>query len=75
MNDMTQAQMVLEHLEKHGGITPQQALYRYGIMRLGARIWDLKRAGHRIDMEWVEGQNRYVQRTRFARYVLSDENA
>ena len=43
---MTQSQVILEHLKKHGSITQKEAIDNYGIMRLGARIWDLKRKGH-----------------------------
>lgn len=45
---MTQNEMILNHLRDHGSITPQEAMARYGCMRLGARIWDLKREGHAI---------------------------
>lgn len=68
---MTQTERVLEHMERRGGITALQAQNDYGIMRLGARIWDLKRAGHRISSETVSGVNRYGEKTRFTRYTLA----
>ena len=43
---MTQTDRVLRHLQDYGSITPHEALAEYGIMRLGARIWDLKKQGH-----------------------------
>ena len=67
---MTQCEMILNHLEKYHQITPREALSRYGVMRLGARIWDLKRAGYLITNEWEVSQNRFCERTRYARYVL-----
>ena len=39
---MTQTDRVLRHLQDYGSISPHEALAEYGIMRLGARIWDLK---------------------------------
>ena len=39
---MTQNEAVLRHLLDNGGITSLEAMERYGIMRLGARIYDLK---------------------------------
>lgn len=39
---MTDNEFVLAHLQKWGSITPKEAYARYGIMRLGARIWDLR---------------------------------
>ena len=45
---MTQEKQILEHLQKYGEITPLEALTLYGCFRLGARIWDLRHAGHNI---------------------------
>ncbi len=67
---MTQAERVLRHLKDYGSITPVEALREYGVMRLGARIWDLKHAGHDIVTEREESRNRYGERTAYARYRL-----
>ena len=67
---MTQCDKILRHLKDVGSITPVDALKEYGCMRLGARIWDLKRMGHHIDMELETGENRYGEKTRYARYTL-----
>lgn len=67
---MTQNERLLRHLTDYGSITPVEALSDYGIMRLGARIYDLKREGHVITSELVEGRNRYGERTRYARYRM-----
>ena len=45
----SQNQRVKEHLEKGFSITPIDALNNYGIFRLGARIYDLKRMGMNIE--------------------------
>ena len=45
---MSQCDMIMQHLKDHGTITPREALADYGIMRLGARIYDLKKSGIRI---------------------------
>ena len=42
---MTQTENILLHMKTHGSITPLEALNLSGCMRLGARIWDLRRAG------------------------------
>ena len=67
---MTQADRILRHLKDYGSITPVEALRDYGVMRLGARIWDLKREGYSITTEREEGRNRYGERTAYARYRL-----
>lgn len=45
---MTQTEKVLYHMEKRGSLTPLQAMDCYGIMRLAARIGELRRDGHDI---------------------------
>lgn len=67
---MTQTDRVLRHLQDYGSITPVEAMAEYGIMRLGARIWDLKRQGHAIFAERETGVNRYGEKTAYARYRL-----
>jgi hypothetical protein len=44
-----QTAAILRHLRRNSSITPLEALRRYGCLRLGARIWDLRRQGHAID--------------------------
>lgn len=48
---MSQTEMVLLYLEKNGSIDPLRAFTELGIMRLAARIADLKRSGHDIVTE------------------------
>ena len=67
---MTQCERVLKHLEKHGTITPMEAIKELGIMRLGARIWDLKHDGHDIRRKMVTGKNRHGETVRYAEYRL-----
>lgn len=71
---MTQTEKILRHLKKFGSITPLEAMEEYGIMRLGARIWDLKKAGYEIRSQDVKGRNRFGEPTRFARYSLEDKH-
>lgn len=42
---MTQTEKIKRHLETYGSITPMDAIMDYGIMRLGARIFELKESG------------------------------
>jgi hypothetical protein len=69
-DNMSQNDKVLQHLEKWGSITARDAYECYGIMRLGARIDDLRHRGHRIFTQMEQGENRYGERTRYARYRL-----
>lgn len=67
---MTQNEIIMKHLRQNPrGITPLEAMNYYSIMRLGARIWELKADGHLIDTETVE-RKRGSKKVRYARYVL-----
>ena len=67
---MTQTQMILNHLKSFGSITPRDALDLYGCMRLGARIYDLRKAGHSISKSNETKPNRFGETTTYARYML-----
>lgn len=68
MKDMTQKERILKYLRDFGSITPLQALRDLGIMRLGARIWELIRDGWPIETDTECSPNRYGQNTRYALY-------
>lgn len=65
---MTQNQMIKEYLDRHGSITPQEAMARLGVMRLAARIMEIDSSGYRITREMETGKNRYGDPVRYARY-------
>ena len=67
---MTQCEILLKHFEDHETITPIEAMNDFGIMRLGARIWDLKHEGHDIRRKMVNGKNRNGETVRYAEYRL-----
>ena len=69
---MTQCEKVLRHLRTFGSITPMEAMQEYGIMRLGARCWDLRNSGIPVVSEIVAGKNRYGETTHYAKYRLED---
>lgn len=69
---MTQTQRILKHLETVGSITPREALDLFGCMRIGARIWDLKRAGYPIMKTMECRKNRNGERVTYARYTLKE---
>ena len=71
---MTQTERVLQYLKDFGSITPLQALSDLGVMRLGARIWDLRQAGYPITRRMVGSKNRYGESVSFAEYRLGGEN-
>ena len=66
----SQCDEILAHLESGKTITQREASTLYGIDRLGARVWDLERAGHPIHRELVEVTKRNGKITRVARYSI-----
>jgi hypothetical protein len=49
----SQRTIVLEHLEEHGSITAKEGLEKYGIHRMSAVIFDLRKKGHIIATERI----------------------
>jgi len=64
-----QTRQVFEHLKQHKSITPLEALSLYGCFRLGARIWELRKAGVPVKTEIVQVETR-VGVSKVAKYVM-----
>ena len=67
---MKQAERVLKYMRDFGSITQLEAIRDISCMRLGARIFDLKREGYEIKKETETSKNRYGEDTSYARYRL-----
>lgn len=65
---MTQCQKILKYMDDFGSITPLEAMNDLGVMRLAARISDIKKMGIEISKDTVSGRNRYNKPIKFARY-------
>lgn len=72
MDKLTQNERILTYIEKHGGITPFEALRKLGVMRLASRISDLKKQGYPITGKLVKFKNRYGETCRVKRYTLQE---
>ena len=66
----SQRELLLAHLKSGRSITPLEALMKYGIFRLAARIWDLRNQGYLIDQEIVVDQNN----KKYSRYWLAERS-
>jgi hypothetical protein len=51
---MSQTKTIHQALKRGEKLTTLAALRKYGTLRLGARIWDLKQAGVRIKSKLIE---------------------
>lgn len=65
-----QCKKILQYMRVFGSITPLDAIREFSCLRLGARIWDLKHAGHVIHTEYEVSTNKYGDPVRYARYSL-----
>ena len=66
---MTQEQKVLNYMEKHGSITSLEAM-KIGVLRLSARVYDLKARGHRIGRKMERVQNKDGTHSMIAVYFI-----
>lgn len=64
---------IVKYMNDFGSITPVQAMKDLGVMRLAARISDLEAEGWQIEHERETGENRYGEKTTYARYRLKQE--
>lgn len=69
---MTQNEMILKHLKEKGSITTLEAFNLYGVTRLPARIYDLRKRGYCIRNDIQEKENRFGKKIWFDRYILEE---
>ena len=61
----SQKSLVLNHLKNDNGITPLEAVNKFGAFRLSAIIFDLKKDGYDIDTEIIKNGGKH-----YANYKL-----
>lgn len=69
---MTQCERIVKYMRDFGSINPLQAISDLGVMRLAARVSDLKEQGYEIERRIVSGKNRYGEPVYFAEYRLME---
>lgn len=65
-----QCKKILQYMQDCGSITPVDAIREFSCLRLGARIFDLKKAGYAISTVLETSTNKYGDPVRYARYTL-----
>lgn len=68
---MNQNKLVLDYLQENGSITPREALDEFGIMRLGARVYELRQQGYPIKTKTTTSRNRYGETVNYATYIYT----
>ena len=56
----TQTAQILNYLRRGNSLTPLEALKCFGSLRLGARIFELKEAGHKIHSVLIERNGKHI---------------
>lgn len=67
-----QCRKILRYMQDYGSITPIDAIREFSCLRLGARIFDLKKAGYAISTEIEASTNKYGDTVHYARYTLEN---
>lgn len=67
--NMKQTERLLAWFATGRSITPLEALDAFGCFRLGARVYDLRKAGHLIERELIEVATAHGAIARVARYT------
>lgn len=70
----SQAEQVLDYIERFGSISTYEAFRDLGITRLASRIFDLTEQGYDFDREMVTARNRFGDHVNFTRYSLKGDN-
>ena len=66
----SQYNMVFNHLTKKGSINTKEAVDLYGVLRLGALIYNLRAGGMSIETTAYTFLNQNGRKSRIAKYVL-----
>jgi len=69
MERESQNKRIKAHLESGRYLTPLEALYKFGVFRLSARVFDLKRQGPNIKTDVIDIMSD-GKKKRIARYKL-----
>lgn len=70
---MTQIDRIQKYIEDFGSITALEAMKDLGIMRLSARISEMRADGIPVISTFETGKNRYDEPTRWVRYTIRKE--
>ena len=70
--EVTQEDRVLGYIFKNGSITSLEAIQEFGITRLSARIYNLRKEGFKIKTDFKSEKNRYGDIVKFAIYSIEE---
>lgn len=71
----SQCDRIMDYMRTHSGITDNEARDELHCNRLSGRIYDLKKRGVPIAMEWRFGKNVYGEKVKYAFYYFPEGDA
>jgi hypothetical protein len=66
--------VILNHLQTKGPLTSEQAFELYGVTRISAVVFDLRKLGYNIVTEKAIGKTRYGETSSYGIYKLKENN-
>ena len=69
----TQCERIIEYINKFGSITTLEAFTELGVVRLGARISELRKNGVQIADKPETVKNRYGEKCHIKRYYIKEQ--
>lgn len=75
MDKMNKTKAVLIHLQHFGSITSMEAIEKFSATRLSSIIYNLKKAGYKINTETIPFTDRFGTKSSCAKYVLVKEES
>lgn len=69
----TQKKAILRHLQSGKELSQLEATQKYGVLRLGAIIFELRKEGYIISTRLVRDPNRYGNASNYGVYKLIEE--
>ena len=70
----TQCERIRQYIKDFGSITTYEAVMDIGVLRLGARISEMRKRGENIRGEREYVKNRYGKKVPIVRYFLEEAN-
>lgn len=70
---MNQTTIILDWLKRGHRITSFQAFSMFGVTRLSAKIFEIKKAGYNIQWNIIEKTNQFGNKVRYKEYFLVEK--
>lgn len=61
---------IIKYMKEHDGITSKEAFEQFGVTRLAACIFELRKLGYIIDTVMLDTVTRFGEHTSYAKYVF-----